>query len=113
MLVVDAADYDGRMLPEIPELRVSIDRIDRQLVELIAERLRLVMQVGEVKRRSGLNAYDPNRERDLLERVGRAAPKPLEPDMAQRIFERIIEESRNLEKRHMQELPGNDDPSTP
>lgn len=101
------------MLPEIPELRDSIDRIDRQLVELIAERLRLVMQVGEVKRRRGLNAYDPERERDLLDRVARAAPKPLEPAMAQRIFECIIEESRNLEKRHMSALPDAGDPSDP
>jgi chorismate mutase len=101
------------MLPEIPELRDSIDQIDRQIVELIAERLRLVMQVGEVKRRRGLNAYDPARERDLLDRVARAAPKPLEPAMAQRIFECIIEESRNLEKRHMSTLPGADGTSDP
>jgi chorismate mutase len=99
------------MLPEIPELRASIDQIDRQIVELIAERLRLVMQVGEVKRRRGLNAYDPERERDLLERVGRFAPKPLEAAMAQRIFECIIEESRNLERRHMNTLPETDEPS--
>lgn len=100
------------MLPEIPELRQAIDQLDRQMVELIAERLRLVMLVGEVKRRRGLNAYDPDRERDLLDRVARAAPKPLEPAMAQRIFECIIEESRNLEKRHMNTLPGADDPES-
>jgi chorismate mutase len=90
--------------PGIPKLREAIDVIDRQLVELLAERLRLVMQVGEIKRAHHLAVYDAQRERDLFERVSQAAPSPLTPDMAQRIFECIIQESRNLEQRHVQTL---------
>jgi chorismate mutase-like protein len=89
------------MAPGIPQLRQSIDELDRQLLKLIAERLLLVMQVGEVKRSLGLDVYDPAREKDLLERVARAAPAPITPAMAQRIFQCIIEESRNLEQRHV------------
>jgi chorismate mutase len=89
----------------IPQLRQSIDQLDRQILELISERLRLVMQVGEVKRSLGLDVYDPARENDLLERVARAAPAPVTSAMAQRIFQCIIEESRNLEQRHVSELP--------
>lgn len=85
-------------------MRQSIDELDRQILELVSERLRLVMQVGEVKRGLGLDVYDPARERDLLERVARAAPPPITPAMAQRIFECIIEESRSLEQRHVSEL---------
>jgi len=88
----------------IPELREEIDQIDREILELVARRLVLVMKVGEVKRSQGLDVYDPNRERDLLERVARAASAPLTAAMAQRIFQRIIEESRNLEQRHVTEL---------
>jgi chorismate mutase-like protein len=98
------------MAPGILELRKSIDQLDRQLVELIAERLRLVKQVGEIKRGSGLEVYDPERERDLLQRVSQAAPAPLEPAMAQRIFECIIQESRNLEQRHVASIVGPEDP---
>jgi chorismate mutase len=93
------------MAPGIPELRQSIDELDRQIVELLAERLRLVMRVGEVKRGLGLDVYDPARERDLLERVARGAPSPLTAAAAQRIFQCIIEESRGLEQRHVAELP--------
>lgn len=89
----------------IPQLRVSIDALDRQILDLIAERLRLVMQVGEVKRGLGLDVYDPVREKDLLERVSQAAHAPLTPAMAQRIFRCIIEESRGLEQRHVSESP--------
>lgn len=85
-------------------MRQSIDELDRKILELLAERLRLVMRVGEVKRGLGLDAYDPSRERDLLERVARGAPEPLTASMAQRIFECIIAESRGLEQRHMAEL---------
>lgn len=85
-------------------MRQSIDELDRQILELVSERLRLVMQVGEVKRGLGLDVYDPERERDLLERVARAAPPPITPAMAQRIFKCIIEESRGLEQRHVSEL---------
>jgi chorismate mutase len=93
------------MAPGIPQLRQSIDELDRQILELIAERLRLVMRVGEVKRGLGLDVYDPARERDLLERVAKAAPIPVTAAMAQRIFQCIIEESRSLEQRHVAELP--------
>jgi chorismate mutase len=93
------------MASGIPQLRQSIDQLDRQILELVAERLRLVMQVGEVKRGLGLDVYDPTRERDLLERVARAAPPPLTSAMAQRIFQCIIEESRGLEQRHVSDLP--------
>ncbi len=85
-------------------MRQSIDQLDRQILELVSERLRLVMQVGEVKRGLGLDVYDPTRERDLLERVARAAPPPITPAMATRIFQCIIEESRGLEQRHVSEL---------
>ena len=89
----------------IPELRESIDALDRQILDLVAERLRLVMQVGEVKRGLGLDVYDPVREKDLLERVANAARAPLTPAMAQRIFQCIIEESRGLEQRHVSDTP--------
>jgi chorismate mutase len=92
------------MAPGIPQLRDSIDTLDRQILELVAERLRLVMKVGEIKRNHGLDVYDAAREGDLLERVARAAEAPLTPAMAQRIFRCIIEESRGLEQRHVTEL---------
>ncbi len=94
------------MASGIPKLREAIDQIDREIVELLAARLRLVMKVGEEKRSQGLTVYDPTRERDLLDRVASAAPEPLTAPMAQRIFQCIIQESRNLEQRHVAELSG-------
>jgi chorismate mutase-like protein len=89
------------MAAPLRELRDEIDTIDRKIVELLAQRLRLVLRVGEYKRANGLPIYDAERERDLLARVANAAPSPLEPAMAQRIFQCVIQESRELEKRHV------------
>lgn len=88
-------------------MRQAIDDLDRQILELVSERLRLVLQVGEVKRRLGLDVYDPGREQELLERVGGAAPAPLTSAMAKRIFRCLIEESRTLEQHHVAELSKN------
>jgi chorismate mutase len=57
--------------------------------------------VGEIKRAQNLGVYDAEREREMLERVGLAASSPLQPEMAQRIFQCIIQESRDLEQRHI------------
>lgn len=87
---------------QLRDLRDQIDAIDRNILELLAQRLRLVMRVGDYKRANGLAIYDAERERDLLARVANAAPSPLEAAMAQRIFQCVIQESRDLEKRHVE-----------
>jgi chorismate mutase len=85
--------------PDLDELRRQIDQVDSRLLELIHERVRLVLQVGAYKARHGLAVYDPERERRLLERLTALAQPPLEPDTVRRVFERLIDESRNLEQR--------------
>jgi chorismate mutase/prephenate dehydrogenase len=90
------------MATQLRELRDAIDQIDQEIVGLLAKRLRLVMSVGDYKRAHSLPIYDADRERDLLARVANAAPSPLEPAMAQRIFQCVIQESRELEQRHVQ-----------
>jgi len=86
--------------PELEALRRSIDEIDSRLLALIAERVRLVLAVGDFKREHGLPIYDPERERNLLERLTAEAHPPLEKGTVRRIFERLIDESRRLEQRH-------------
>jgi chorismate mutase len=86
---------------ELDALRRAIDEVDQKILELVAERLRLVLAVGEYKRAQSMPVYDPERERSLLERIARAAPAPLDGDTARRIFERLVDESRRLEQKHV------------
>jgi chorismate mutase len=52
------------------ELRGEIERIDRQLIELIAERVRLAREVGAVKSELGIPTLDPAREAAVVRRAG-------------------------------------------
>jgi len=86
---------------EIEGLRRAIDEVDEKILELVAQRVRIVLAVGDYKRKKGLNVYDPERERLVLERLCQMAPAPLDRDTVRRIFERLIDESRRLEQHHV------------
>jgi chorismate mutase len=88
-------------VPELEDLRRAIDEVDRKILELVAERVRLVLQVGDVKRSRNMSVYDPERERRVLDSLAAAAQEPLDVMTVKRIFERIIDESRRLEQRHV------------
>lgn len=90
-------------VPELDELRRAIDQVDRSILELVAERVRLVLRVGDYKRQNGLPVYDPERERSLLDRLASTAPAPLDGDTVRRVFERLIDESRRIEQHHVQQ----------
>jgi chorismate mutase len=84
--------------PDLDELRRSIDAVDQQILRLLHERVRLVVQVGEYKRERDMPVYDPERERALLDRLCRAAEPPLDAETIRRIFERLVDESRRIEQ---------------
>ena len=82
----------------IDEWRRRIDAIDDQLVRLLNSRSHCVVEIGRIKRALGLPLYSPEREGALLERVLRENPGPLDGAAVRRLFERIIDESRRLER---------------
>jgi chorismate mutase len=84
--------------PEIEQWRQRIDQIDTQLMKLLNSRSACAVEIGRIKKRLGLPAYSPEREAWILERVMRESPGPLQPEAVRRVFERIIDESRRLER---------------
>ena len=82
----------------IEEWRRRIDAIDDQLMRLLNSRSQCVVEIGRIKRALGLPLYSPEREDALLERVLRDNPGPLDRAAVRRLFERIIDESRRLER---------------
>jgi chorismate mutase len=86
---------------ELSLLRENIDAVDSAILKLIAERAKHVLRVGDIKREAGMAVYDPDRERQVLERLASMATPPLDAETVRRVFERIIDESRRLEQRHM------------
>ena len=79
-------------------LREQIDALDEQIVTLLNQRAACALQIGDIKRETGMPIYQPGRERDVLEHVRRVNPGPLDGDAVMRLFERIIDEARRLER---------------
>ena len=85
----------------IDQLRQRIDELDERLVELLNERASCALRIGEIKQTLGLEIYQPDRESQVLGHVrdhGRTIKGPLGPDALTRLFERIIDEARRLER---------------
>ncbi|HYN07906.1 MAG TPA: chorismate mutase [Vicinamibacterales bacterium] len=85
-------------MKNIEELRERIDALDRQLVALLSERAGCALAVGRLKERAGLPIYQPVREAEVLANVRAANAGPLDNEAMTRLFERIIDEARRLER---------------
>ena len=85
-------------MDDIAGWRKRIDEIDAQLVKLFNERARCAAEIGRIKAQKGLEIYNPDRERNILNHVCELNKGPLSNDMVQKLFEQIIEACRELEK---------------
>ncbi len=84
----------------LDDLRDDIDRVDEVLVRLLDERARVACEIGRLKREQGIEVYQPEREKQVIAHVRTvAAEGPLGADAISRLFERIIDEARGLERR--------------
>jgi len=79
-------------------LRRNIDEVDAVLVKLLNQRARWALEVGEVKSGAGVAIYQPQRESEVLKKVQENNKGPLSEDAMRRLFERVIDESRRLER---------------
>ena len=84
----------------LDDVRKDIDRVDEVLVRLLNERARCVCEVGRLKKETSMEVYQPDREKQVLQHVRAiGAEGPLGSDAIARLFERIIDEARRLERR--------------
>jgi chorismate mutase len=82
----------------LAKFRREIDAIDLELLHLLNRRTRVVEQIGKVKESVDLPIYEPKREQDVFRNVTENNDGPLGEDALKRIFERIIDEMRSLQK---------------
>jgi chorismate mutase len=82
------------MSVDLSDSRKKIDAIDRNLLELLNERMRVSRDIVLKKRETGLPVFDAGREDALLAKLSEANPGPLSPDGIRRIWMSIMGESR-------------------
>lgn len=86
----------------LEEFRVLIDDVDRRIVALLNERTRVVEDIGRTKRAAQLPIYEPKREDQVFANVSGVNHGPLTEEAVRRIFERIIDEMRTIQRVRME-----------
>jgi chorismate mutase len=89
-------------MTELEEWRRKIDAIDRQLVKLLNDRSTCAVEIGHLKRKLNMAAWQPDREAEILRNIVKSNPGPLDDAAVRRLFERIIDEARSLERHSME-----------
>ena len=82
---------------DIEHWRKEIDEIDVELLRLLNIRARLALKVGALKQAAHLPFCDPERERTVLQRLQDMNPGPLDERAVDKVFRRIIRESRRVQ----------------
>ena len=83
---------------DLSEWRARIDAVDRQLVDLLNQRMQYVLEIGKLKREHSRPVQDLERERAILEGLTAYNQGPLSTQAIEELFNRIIQEARNLEE---------------
>ena len=82
----------------IPDHRKAIDKLDAQIVKLLNERTRHVLQIGEIKLKAGEAIYVPHRERVILRRICKLNEGPITSESLRAIYREIMSSALSLEK---------------
>ncbi|HET7577902.1 MAG TPA: bifunctional 3-deoxy-7-phosphoheptulonate synthase/chorismate mutase [Bacillales bacterium] len=83
---------------ELEQLRVQVDEVNEKLFELLNERGRLVKKIGEIKKKQGVNRYDPVRERKMLDYFAEKNEGPFQTSTIQHLFKEIFKAALELQQ---------------
>lgn len=89
---------EEQLVKTLDDLRRRIDGLDEALVRLLNARAACALEIGRVKKELNLALYQPSREAEVLMHVQQINPGPLDDGAVRRLFERIIDEARRLER---------------
>jgi chorismate mutase / prephenate dehydratase len=87
------------MATQISDWRAAIDVLDGQLLQLLNIRAKLACELAKVKRETGVEIIDLEREQQVLARVRQGNEGPLDHEAVTRIYQSIMDEARRLEER--------------
>jgi chorismate mutase len=86
---------------DISHWRDKIDSVDERLVALLNERAGYVLEIGALKKQLNLPVHEPRREMEIHGNIQRWNRGPLDNAALQRVFERIIDEGRAIQREPM------------
>ena len=84
-------------MSELDVLRMDIDRLDKEISELLLSRFAVVKEIGEVKKRDGIPVTNTGREAVVIAQARACALDEKEKDALESVFRAIIAASKTLE----------------
>ena len=87
------SDFSNRLKKN----REALDFLDRKLLTLLNQRLRITLRIGKIKKATGKKIYDPEREKEILESLQRKNKGPLNKEDLRKIFGMIIKVCRQAQ----------------
>ena len=81
----------------LDEIRGEIDRIDSELLKLLEERTNFALEAGAAKAALGRPVHDPEREAQLLSRIGAHGAGVLSPEDLRALWELLMAATRRAE----------------
>ena len=85
------------MRESIPELRDKIKHIDEKLVQLLRQRIEIVIHIGQLKNASGIPVLDKTQEKEVLSHILSLPHSPVRTRHLEEIFNLIIHKSRQIQ----------------
>lgn len=85
---------------EIESYRKELDKITSKIIQLVAERRKIVFKVGKIKKQKKLPIINIKREREILENSAKMAKGlKIDPTLIKKITKLLIEDARKIQKK--------------
>ena len=82
----------------LEKLRSRIDDLDSELLKLLNERAKCVINIGKIKQKEKKDVLVPLREKELLDRILTVNKGPMTDAMVIYLFQQIIDTLKDLQK---------------
>ena len=82
----------------LKNLRKRIDGLDKKIIQLLNARAKVTLAIAKIKRKSGKSIYSPDREREVLTKIGLINKGPLQPRSLEAIYREIMSCSLSLDE---------------
>lgn len=83
----------------IDRLRKEIDKVDSEILGLIAKRMKIAKKIGAFKKKNNMKVIDLQREKKILDKISQNARKlRVDSHLSRKLFKLIMIESRKQQK---------------
>ncbi len=82
---------------EIEEIRLAINKYDDRILKLLLERFILSRKIGKIKYKNNIPISNPEREKQIINRISRKIPTPIDAKAIRSIFKEIFNSSKKMQ----------------